>query len=41
MKSEGIGECLECENDPEENVKCKMYTPVNLIIEEIKDGSID
>lgn len=29
---EGVGECVECEYDEEENKKCKMYIPVNITI---------
>jgi len=38
---EGVGECIECEYNEEENIKCKKYTIVNLSIEEIEDGHID
>ena len=31
---EGVGECVECEYNPEENEKCKKYTPVNIVIVE-------
>jgi len=36
----GVGVCIECEYDPEENEKCKLYTPINFTvidIEETKD----
>lgn len=35
---EGVGECVECEHDEEKNKICKKYTPVNILIEDIKDG---
>jgi len=35
---DGVGECVECECDEKENKKCIKYTPVNIIIEDIKDG---
>ena len=34
-KIEGVGECVECEYDEEENKKCKKYTPINFTIVEI------
>lgn len=37
----GVGECVVCEYDAEENLKCKKFTPVNLSIEDIDDGHID
>jgi hypothetical protein len=40
-KIDGVGECVECEYDAKENIKCKKFTPVNLSVEECKDGHID
>lgn len=37
----GVGECVVCEYDAIENLKCKQFTPVNLSIEEHEDGQTD
>jgi hypothetical protein len=33
----GVGVCIECEYDPEENKKCKRYTPVNFMVIDIEE----
>jgi len=34
-KEKGIGECVDCEYDEEENKKCKKYTPINICVVEV------
>lgn len=34
-KEEGVGECVDCEYDEEENKKCKKYTPINITVVEV------
>jgi hypothetical protein len=33
----GIGECTECEYNPDENEKCKKYTPITIKIYDVED----
>jgi len=33
----GVGECISCEHDEEENKKCKKYTPVNFTIIDVEE----
>jgi hypothetical protein len=39
-KTQGVGECTECEYDLEENKKCKQYLPVNFQIIEVDPEQI-
>lgn len=34
-KQDGIGECVDCHFDEEENEKCKKYTPINIEVIEV------
>lgn len=33
----GVGECVECEYDEEENKKCKNYTPVTITVVDVEE----
>ena len=34
----GVGVCIECEYDQEENEKCKRYAPVNFTVIDIEEN---
>ena len=31
------GECVDCETNPEENKKCRKYTPINITIVDVEE----
>ncbi|MFH1064012.1 MAG: hypothetical protein V1729_02955 [Candidatus Woesearchaeota archaeon] len=35
---EGVGNCSECEYDPENNVKCRMFYPIKVRMYTVKPG---
>ncbi|MBU0959037.1 MAG: hypothetical protein KKB31_03780 [Nanoarchaeota archaeon] len=35
MRGEGVGDCSVCSHDPNNNGKCKMYSPVRIFYLEI------
>jgi len=36
-RREGVGECVDCSYDPENNPKCLEYYPITLTTYEVKD----
>ena len=36
-KVNGEGDCVECEYNPEENKKCRKYTPINITIIDVEE----
>jgi len=37
-KRKDVGECVDCEYDEEENIKCKKYTPIGITVVDIEQN---